>query len=88
MTGHTFVSEVNAVLEALKCYYNGKTEFNKGSRLEGKFLVWDKMVGDPLAFEKYVTATWKKLPTSTVAVCISVAADSDCTFTKARLIRW
>ena len=69
-TGHTFVAEINDVLEALKCHYNGKTPFNKGSRVEGKFLVWDKMRGDPLAFENYVNACWKKLPKSTVAVCI------------------
>ena len=70
MTGHTFVTEINEVLKALKCHYNGKTPFNKGSRVEGKFLVWDKMEGDPSAFENYVKATWKKLPKSTVAVCI------------------
>ena len=68
--GHTFVAEVNDCLEALKCYYNGKTEFNKGSRKEGLFLVWDKMEGDPMAFENYVRRTWEKLPKSTVSVCI------------------
>ena len=47
-----------------------KTPYNKGSKLEGKFLVWDKMVGDPLAFENYVKACWAKLPKSTVSVCI------------------
>ena len=70
MTGYTFVTEINEVLKALKCYYNGKTLFNKGSRREGKLFVWDKMEGDPLAFENYVKASWKKLPKSTVAVCI------------------
>ena len=69
-TGHTFVTEVNEVLEALACWYNGKPPFNKGSKLEGKFLVWDKMEGDPLAFEDYVRRTWKKLPKSTVSACI------------------
>ena len=68
--GHTFVSEVNDCLEALKCFYNGKTPFNKGSRKEGQFLVWDKMEGDPMAFENYVRRTWEKLPKSTVSVCI------------------
>jgi hypothetical protein len=69
MTGHTFVTEINEVLKALKCYYNGKTSFNKGSRIEGKLRVWDKMEGDPLAFENYVKASWNKMPKSTVAAC-------------------
>ena len=42
--GHTFVTEVNDCLEALACFYNGKTPYNKGSRLVGQFLVWDKTV--------------------------------------------
>ena len=68
--GHTFVTEINDVLEKLKCYYNGRTPYNKGSRVEGQFLVWDKVVGDQHVFENYVKACWQKLPKSTVAVCI------------------
>ena len=68
--GLTFVKEINDVLAKLKCYYNGRTPYNKGAKVEGKFLVWDKMVGDPHAFEKYVKACWAKLPKSTVAVCV------------------
>ena len=67
MTGYTFVTEINEVLKALKCYFNARTLFNKGSRFEGKLLVWDKMEGDPLAFENYVKASWNKMPKSTVA---------------------